>query len=119
MIKRMPASIKWFAFDLFPTFVVFVIVFSTAQRSAAVATVKKASVYLDGPQHQFYGDVKIEENIGTGDVQCEFDIVSYYNKSTTRYKISFFPFIQPMLQSTAESVELPLGRLYLPFSIVQ
>ena len=111
MNNGMPASIKWFAFDLFPTFVFFATLLFTVQRSEAVATVKKASVYLDGPQHQFYGDVKIEENIGTGDVQCEFDIKSYYNKSTTRYKISFFPFIQPILQSTVESAELPFGEI--------
>ena len=64
--------------------------------ASSINNVKKGTVYIDGPNHLFYGNVTIEENIQTNLMSSSFNIITHY-EANTRYRISFFPYVKKTL----------------------
>ena len=79
--------------------------------ASSVNNVKKGTVYIDGPNHLFYGNVTIEENIQTNFMSGSFNIITHY-EANTRYRISFFPYVKKTLDTTIDTtMESPFGEV--------
>ena len=91
MNNGMAASIKWFAFDLFPTFVFFATpaFHRTAIRSGCYREAKPLCIRMD-LNTSFMCDVKIEENIGTA--MCNANLILNHTITSQQHdtKYRFF-----------------------------
>jgi hypothetical protein len=97
-------------FSINVTFLLVLCIFFLCNFFSNAVNVKRGTVYIDGPKHKFFGNVSVKENLQTHAVSCHFEVITHY-EATTRYKISFFPYIKQTIDKVLESIDTPFGNV--------